>query len=99
MSSKVGFSTEGLFCTPFTLEANCVHLCGTLLFLSGCVEITENLNKNTVLWRIHDAFSLWDTMTSFQGVVQHKQIWFDLSKLQQYDWFSVKESESELCSP
>lgn len=43
-----------------------------------------------------DALSHSDDVTSFQGVVQHKQTWPDLSKLRALGWFSVKETEPGL---
>lgn len=38
-----------------------------------------------------DALSHSDDVTSFQGVVQHKQAWPDLSQLRSCGQFSVKE--------
>lgn len=47
----------------------------------------------TVLRWICDALRHSDDMTSFQGVVQHKQAWPELSKFCSSGWFSVKETE------
>lgn len=49
-----------------------------------------------MLRSICDALSHSDDMTSFQGVVQHKQAWPELSKLCSFGWFSVKETEPGL---
>lgn len=51
-----------------------------------------------VLRWICDALSHSDDMTSFQGVVQHKQAWLDLSKLRSFGCFSMMETQPGLCA-